>query len=324
MRIPVRELAVAAAVCAVCTGVAHAAEDYPARPIRFVVPFPPGGSNDTIARMMGIYLGERLGKSIIIDNRAGAGGLVGIEIGAKAQPDGYTVLGISASFAFSSALRTKLPFDPVRSFAPVSKLATGPVVIAVYPGLPVKTIRELIAYAKARPGQLNFAGAGVGSAQHLAFELFRIMTKVDVVHVPFKGGAPAMIDVIAGNSQIAMGSVISLIPHIRAGKVRALATGGLKRSSALPDIPTIDESGVTGYDGSNWWGVMLPAGTPAAVVSRLDREIAAVVGLDEVKRRLSHDGAEPDYLSQDMFAKFVAAETAKWTRVVKAAGIQPQ
>jgi tripartite-type tricarboxylate transporter receptor subunit TctC len=304
--------------------IAASADDYPARPIRFVIPFPPGGSNDTIARLMAIHLTERLGKTLLIDNRPGAGSLVGVEIGAKAQPDGYTILGISASFAFTSALRTKLPFDPVKSFSPVSKIATGPVVLAVFPGLPVKSVKELIALAHAKPGQLNFAGAGIGSAQHLAFELFSKMAKIDVVHIPFKGGAPAMLDVIAGSSQIAMGSVISLIPHIRAGKVRALATGGLKRSAALPDIPTIDESGVRGYDGSNWWGVMMPANSPAAVVSRLDKEIAAILGLEDVKKRLAYDGAEPDYLSQAVFAKFIAAETTKWTQVIKDAGIKPQ
>jgi tripartite-type tricarboxylate transporter receptor subunit TctC len=303
---------------------AQAAEDYPVRPIRFVVPFPPGGSNDTIARMMGMQITERTGKSVIIDNRGGAGGVVGYEIGAKAQPDGYTVLMISASFAFGSALRTKLPFDPVKSFIPVAKLATGPIVLAVNPNVPARTLKELLALARAKPGSLNFAGAGIGSAQHLGFELLKIMTKIDVVHVPFKGGGPAMIDVIAGNSHIALGSVISLIPHIRAGKVRGIATGGLKRSSALPDLPTINESGVAGYDGSNWWGVLLPANTPPAIVTRLDRELAAILAIEEVRKRLSFDGAEPEYLSQAAFGRFIAAETTKWTRVVREAGITPQ
>lgn len=305
-------------------GTACAAEDYPSRPLRLVVPFPPGGSNDTIARLMGIHLSERLGRSVIVDNRAGAGSLVGVEIGAKAPPDGHTLLAISASFAFSSALRAKLPYDPVRSFVPVAKLATGPVVFVVFPGLPVKTMKELVALARAKPGHLNFASAGVGSSQHLAYELFKIMTKVELVHVPFKGGAPAALDVMAGNSQTAVGSVISFIPHVRAGKLRALATGGLKRTTALPDVPTVDESVAPGYEGSNWWGILLPAGTPQSIVARLDKEFAGILGLDDVKKRLSYDGAEPDYRSQGDFGKFIAAETQKWARVVKAAGIAPQ
>jgi tripartite-type tricarboxylate transporter receptor subunit TctC len=305
-------------------GAARAADDYPLRPIRFVVPFPPGGSNDTIARLMGLHLAERLGKSVIIDNRSGAGSVVGVEIAAKSQPDGHTIVIISASFAFTAALRTTLPFDPVKSFTRVSKIATGPVVLAVYPGLPIKTVKELIALARAKPGQLNFASAGVGSAQHLGFELLKTLTKIDVVHVPFKGGNPATLDVMAGNSQIALGSVISLISHIRSGKLRGVATGGLKRSTALPDLPTIDEAGVRGYEASNWWGVLVPANTPMSVVARLDKEIAGILALDSVKKRLSYDGAEPEYLSQGEFAKFVAAETVKWAKVVKDAGIKPQ
>lgn len=231
---------------------------------------------------------------------------------------------ISASYAFSSALRKKLPFDPVKSFSPVAKIATGPVVLAVNPNLPAKTVKELIALAAAKPGQLNFASSGVGSAQHLGMELLKTLVKFDVVHVPFKGGGPATLSVMTGDAQISLGSVISLIPHIRSGKLRAIATGGLKRSSALPDLPTVDEAGVKGYEASNWWGVLVPAGTPKPVIDRLDKEIARFLALDAVKKRFAHDGAEPDYLSQADLAKFVAAETAKWTRVVRAAGIEPQ
>lgn len=289
-----------------------------------VVPFPPGGSNDTIARMMGLHLSERLGKTVIIDNRGGAGGLVGIEIASRAPSDGYTALAISISYAFNSALRTKLPYDPVKAFVPVSKLATGPVVLVVSPSLPVKTIKELIAYARAKPGQLTFASSGIGGAQHLAFELFRVMTKIEYVHVPFKGGGPAALDLMAGNSHAGVGSVISFIPHIRTGKLRALATGSLKRSAALPEAPTVDESGVPGYEGANWWGVMLPAGAPASVVLRLDKELAGILALDDVRKHLSYDGAEPGYLSRGAFGKFIAEETVKWSRVVKDAGIAPQ
>ena len=313
-----------AAICLLGTVPATAAEKYPSRPVRLVVPFAPGGSNDTIARYLALHLTEVLATSVVVENRSGAGSVVGVEIAANAQPDGHTMVIISASFAFSSALRSKLPFDPVKSFSPVSKMATGPVVLAVNPSLPVKNVKELIDLAAAKPGQLNFASAGVGSAQHLGFELLRTLVKFDVVHVPFKGGGPATVSVIAGDSQIALGSVISLIPHIRSGRLRPLATGGLKRSSALPDLPTIDESGIKGYEASNWWGILVPAGTPRYAIVRLDKEIARFLTLDRVKKRLSNDGAEPDYLSQADLARFIAAETAKWARVVKAAGIKPQ
>jgi tripartite-type tricarboxylate transporter receptor subunit TctC len=315
-------------IAALCVGVVQparaAADDYPARPLRMLVPFPPGGSNDTIARLVGQNLSERLGKTVIIDNRAGAGGLVGIEIASKAPTDGYTALAISISYAFNSALRTKLSYDPVKAFVPVSKIATGPVVFVVSPSLAAKSIKELIAYARAKPGQLTFASSGIGGAQHLAFELFRSMTRIEYVHVPFKGGAPAALDLMAGNSHVGVASVISFIPHIRAGKLRALATGSLKRSAVLPEVPTVDESGVPGYEGANWWGVLLPAGVPASVVLRLDKELAGVLAIEDVRKRLSYDGAEPDYMSRGAFGKFIGEEMAKWTRVVKEAGITPQ
>lgn len=313
----------AALACATAAST-HAADEYPSRPVRFIIPFAPGGSNDTIARYLAQHLTEVFGTSVIPDNRSGAGSVVGVEIAAKSQPDGHTMVIISASYAFSSALRKKLPFDPVKSFSPVAKIATGPVVLAVNPNLPAKTVKELIALAAAKPGQLNFASSGVGSAQHLGMELLKTLVKFDVVHVPFKGGGPATLSVMTGDAQISLGSVISLIPHIRSGKLRAIATGGLKRSSALPDLPTVDEAGVKGYEASNWWGVLVPAGTPKPVIDRLDKEIARFLVLDAVKKRFAHDGAEPDYLSQADLAKFVAAETAKWTRVVRAAGIEPQ
>ena len=316
--------ALALAAVMAWTDCVSAAEEYPARPIRFIVPFPPGGSNDIMARLMGLHLTERLGKSVIIDNRAGAASVVGMDIASKAQPDGYTIVIISAAFSFGSALHTKLPYDPVKSFVPISKLATGPYALAVFPGLPVKTVKDLVALAKSKPGSLNFAAAGAGSSQHLAWELFKMVTGVDVVHVPFKGGAPAVLDVMAGNSHITIGTVVQLIPHIRSGKIRALATAGKKRLSALPDVPTVDESGVPGYEASNWWGVLAPARTPANIVTRLDKEFAAILALDDVKKRFAYDGAEPDYVSQQEFWKFVAAETAKWSKVIRQAGIKPQ
>ncbi len=316
--------ALLAALCCATATATHAAEDYPSRTVRLIIPFAPGGSNDTIARLLAQHLTDTWGTSVIPDNRAGAGSVVGVEIAAKSQPDGHTMVIISASYAFSSALRKKLPFDPVKSFSPVAKIATGPVVLAVNPSLPAKTVKELIALAAAKPGQLNFASSGVGSAQHLGMELLKTLVKFDVVHVPYKGGGPATLSVMTGDAQISLGSVISLIPHIRSGKLRAIATGGLKRSSALPDLPTVDEAGVKGYEASNWWGVLVPAGTSQSIIARLDKEIARFLALDAVKKRFATDGAEPDYMSQAELARFIAEETSKWTRVVRAAGIEPQ
>src|SRR5690606_12687824 len=215
--------------------------------------------------------------------------------------DGYTMVVISAAYAFGPSLYKKLPYDPDKSFVPVAKMGNGPNVFTVNPGVVAKTINELVALAKAKPGTLNFASAGVGSAQHLWFEYFRMLTDVNIVHVPFKGGAPAMVDVVAGNSHIAIGTVVQMLPLIRGGKLRGLATGGTKRSGVLPDLPTLDEAGVKGYEGANWWGLMLPAGTPKAVVDRLDKEVGSVLALGEVKKKFTTMGAETDYLSQGEF-----------------------
>jgi tripartite-type tricarboxylate transporter receptor subunit TctC len=306
------------------SGAAFAADEYPARPIRLIVPFPPGGSNDIIARMLGLQLGERLGKPIVVDNRAGAGGNLGIDTVAKANPDGYTMLIVSAAFAFGPSMYAKLPFDPVKSFAPVAKIGYGPNALGVFPGLPVRTAKDLIALAKAKPGQINFASAGIGSSVHLASELFKSMAGIDVVHIPFKGGGPALIDVIAGNSQFIIGTLVQGLPHMRSGKVRGIGIASKKRSAAVPEMPTIDESGLPGYEAANWWGIMFPAKTPQAIVNRLDKELAAILATDEIKKRFAADGAEPEHVSQAAFAKFIAAETAKWGQVVKTAGIKPQ
>ena len=322
---PMRTLIAAGAVLAACQGaVQAAAEEWPARPLRLIIPFPPGGSNDIIGRMMGLHLGERLGKAVVIDNRGGAGGNLGIDIAAKSDPDGYTMLIVSAAFAFGPSMYQKLPFDPVKSFVPVAKIGNGPNVVAVFPGVPAKSAKDLIALAKAKPGQLNFASAGVGTSVHLASELFKYMAAIDIVHIPFKGGGPAMIDVMSGNSHIIIGSVVQSLTHIGSGKLRALGVATKKRVAALPDVPTIDESGLPGYEASNWWGIMYPARTPQAIVNRIDKELGSILMLPDVRKRFAADGAEPDHVSQAEFGKFIAAETAKWARVVKVAGIKPQ
>jgi tripartite-type tricarboxylate transporter receptor subunit TctC len=303
--------------------VAAAADVYPTKPVRLIVPFPPGGSNDIVGRMIGAQLGERLGKQVIIDNRAGAGGTLGTEIAAKSAPDGYTVLMISAAYAFNSALY-KLPYDQATAFVPVSMLGTGPNVLAVFPGLPVGSLKELIALAKSKPGQLNYAAAGVGSFQHLASELFKMTAGLDIVGVQFKGGAPATIDVVAGHTQISLGSLIQALPHIRSGKLKPLAVSGAKRTSALPEVPTMAEAGLPGYEAYNWWGLVAPAGTPPAVVERLHKELAVILTSDETKKRLAAEGAEAVQMSPAEFGTFVANETVKWARVVKEANIKAE
>jgi tripartite-type tricarboxylate transporter receptor subunit TctC len=299
----------------------HAAGSYPDRPIRLIVPFPPGGSNDVVSRVVAEQLGERLGQQVVVDNRGGAGATIGTELASRAEPDGYTLLFISTSFAANSSLY-RLPYDPARAFVPVALIASGANVLVVNPALPVHSVEELIALAKAKPGQLNYASAGIGTFQHLGAELFRSMTGVEIVHVPFKGGGPAMGDVIAGNTQIMFSSIVQTLPLIRAGKLRALAVGSLKRAPVMADVPTLDESGVRGYEANNWWGIMAPTGTPAAVVRRLHDEVKAVVGTAETRKRFSDEAIEARDMAPEEFGRYIAEETAKWARVIKQANIK--
>jgi tripartite-type tricarboxylate transporter receptor subunit TctC len=291
--------------------------------VRLIVPFPPGGSNDVVGRMIAAQLSTRLDKPVIVENQGGAGGLIGTEMAARSQPDGYTLLLISVAYAFIPAIY-KLPYDPATAFAPVAILGAGPVVIAVTSKLPVNSVKELIALAKENPGELNYATAGVGSFQHLASELFKLQAGVDIVHIPFKGGGPAMMDVIAGNTQIAIGSLVQMLPQIQGGKLKALGVGSAKRIAALPDLPTISEAGVPGYEVTNWWGIVVPAGTPRAIIDRLHKDLTAVVASPETKKRFETEGAEPLSMSPDEFGRFIAAETVKWARVVKDAGIRAE
>ncbi|TSA40913.1 MAG: tripartite tricarboxylate transporter substrate binding protein, partial [Betaproteobacteria bacterium] len=259
-----------------------------------------------------------------VDNRGGAGGIIGTEIAAKAVPDGHTLLIISIAYAFNPSLYKNLSFDPVKSFAPVTILGTGPNVLAVFPGLPAHSVKELIALARQKPGQLNYAVAGVGTFQHLSSELFRIMAGVDIVAVQFKGGGPATIDVIAGHTQVSMGSLIQTLTFIRSGRLRALGTGGLKRTAVLPEVPTIAESGVPGYEANNWWGILAPAGTPPAIINRLHQEASVILKSTETQKRFSSEGAESVQMAPAEFGKFIAAETVKWARVVKDAHIRAE
>jgi tripartite-type tricarboxylate transporter receptor subunit TctC len=302
---------------------AAAAQSYPNRPIRLIVPFPPGGSNDIVARVIGQQLGERLGKPLVVDNRGGAGGLIGTETAVNALPDGYTLLIVSVAYSYSPALY-KLPYDPVKAVAPVAQLGTGPNSLVVHPSVAAKSVKELIALAKAKPGQLNYATAGIGTFQHMSSELFRIMSGVDIVHIPYKGGGPATLAVIAGQAQISIGSLLQTLPHIRSGKLRPLATGGAKRAPALPDAPTVAEAGVPGYEANNWWGIVGPAATPPAIVKRLNSEVAAVLATPETQKWFVSEGAEAVTRTPEEFRKWILAEMVKWTKVAKQAGIKAE
>jgi tripartite-type tricarboxylate transporter receptor subunit TctC len=300
-----------------------AAQDYPAKPVRIIVPFPPGGFNDIVARLVATQLSERLGTQFIVDNRGGAGGVIGTDQGAHAPPDGHTLLIASLAITINPWFH-KVSYDPVRSFAPVALLATAPNVISIQPELPIKSVKDLIDAAKKQPGKLQYASAGVGSFMHLGPELFKQMAKVDILHVPFRGAGPALIDVAGGNTHMSFSSVPSTITHLRSGKLRALGVGSLKRNALIPDVPTIDESGVPGYEFANWIGILAPAGTPPAIVAKLHRELTAIQDTSALKKQFAHEGADIVRMSSAEYGKFIAAETAKWGRVVKDAGLKPQ
>ncbi len=314
-----------AALLALAAGPGVAAAQYPTKPVRLIVPFPPGGSNDIVGRMIGNELTGRLGQQVIIDNRAGAGGIIGSEIAANSTPDGHTLLIISVAYAYNPSIyKSRLKFDPEKSFVPVTMLGTGPNVLAVNPKVPVNSIKELVAMAQAKPGSLAYATAGLGSFQHLGSEMFRVMTKVDMLHVPFKGGGPAMADVIAGNTQVVIGTLVQTMPFIRSGRLKALGVGSTKRNPNLPDVPTIAEAGVPGYEASNWWGIMAPTGTPAAVVKQLHTEVDKILASEDIQKKLETQGGEVVRKTTAEFGKFIRSETAKWNKVVKEAGINPE
>jgi tripartite-type tricarboxylate transporter receptor subunit TctC len=300
-----------------------AAQPYPTKPLRLIIPFPPGGSNDVVGRAIGQQLAERLGQGVVIDNRGGAGGIIGTEQAAKSPPDGYTLLLISTAFPTSIAFN-RLPQDAMKSFAPVAMLGSGPALLVVPASSPANSVKDLLDLLKKKPGELNAAAAGIGSFQHMSTELFRLQSGTDFVIVQYKGGGPALTDVIAGQVQMNLGSLVQMMPHVRSGKLKALGVGGAKRVAALPDVPTIAEAGVPGYEANNWWGILAPAGTPGPILNRLHNEITAILDAPETRKRFELEGAEVMRMSPAEFANFVAQETAKWTRVVKDAGIKPE
>jgi tripartite-type tricarboxylate transporter receptor subunit TctC len=297
------------------------ADVYPSKPVRVIMPNAPGAGPDIFGRIMAAKLSERLGKQFIVENHAGAGGVIGSEMAAKAAPDGYTLLFVAAFYPNNAALY-KLPFDPVNAFTPLAKLGSSPATLFVNPSVPANSVKELIALAKQKPGQLNWASSGVGSNQHLQAELFKTKAGIDVKIVQFKGGSTFMNDILGGHSQIGISTIVQAIPYIKAGQVRVLGTGGLKRSTILPDVPTISEAGVPGYEATGWWGMLAPAGTPAPIVEKLNNEFKAILTSDELKKFFVTEGAQMDYLGPTEFGSFVSEQITRWSQVVKEANIK--
>ncbi len=302
-----------------------AAQQYPTKPIRLIIPFPPGGSNDVVGRLIAAQLSEKLGRQIIVDNRSGAGGVIGTELASQAPKDGYTLAVISIAHAVNPWLYDlKGRYDPIKSFTPIAALGSGPNVLVVNPNYAAKNVKDLIELAKKSPGKVGWASAGVGSFQHLGGALFEVQTGVKFLHVPFKGGGPAMIDVVGGHNPVMFSSLVQTTPQIQSGKLRALGVGGLKPSKILPGVPTIAEAGVPGYEATNWWGIVAPAGVPQPVVDRLRKAIAEVQASPAVLEAFAKEGADVLQMSQPEFAAFMASEMAKWEKVVKASGMKAE
>ena len=305
---------------ALVAGVAHA-QNYPVKAIRLVVPQPPGGGNDVIARMISQKLSVALKQQIAVDNRSGAGGLIGADVAAHSPADGYTLLlGNVATLAIIPSVQKKIPYDALKEFTPLSLIATAPLLVVVHPSLPVTTVKQLIALAKAKPGQLNYASNGVGSSTHLATEMFKLMTKTDLVHVPYKGLGPATTDLLSGQMQLMFSSAVAMMPHAQAGRLRAIAMTGTKRSSAIPNIPTVAEAGVPDYESGSWYGILAPAGTPREIVDLLNREIVAAVRSSDISDRLAAEAVIPIGSTPAEFAAHIQKEHARIGNVIRSSG----
>ena len=318
-------VATPALLCVFVAGVATAqtpdAGRFPAKSIRMIVPFPPSGSNDILARFLAQKLSERLPQQTVVDNRPGADGIIGTEIAARAPADGHTLLIVSTTYAMNPAVH-KLPYDPIKSLQPVAQIAVGGNVIATHPTFPAKTVKDLIALAKAKPGQIRYATSGIGGFNHFGSELFNVMAGVKLAHIPYRGGGPAMIDVMSGQVEVLLSTLIQALPHVRTGKLKALGIGTARRFPLLPDVPTVSESGLPGYDVAVWWGVLAPAGVPGAIVTRLNTEIGAILRDPEMAKRLIAEAAEPVIDTPEAFGKLIVNDIAKWSRIAKQAGIR--
>jgi len=322
---PILRASKACVLAALALSAAAHAEVYPAKPIRMIVAYPPGGGTDIVGRMVAQKLGETLGQGVVVENRGGASGNIGTELAARAAPDGYTILmGNIAPNAINVSLFKNLPFDPVADFAPVSLVASTPNILVVHPSTPARTVKEVIALAKTKPGALNFASAGVGSSSHLAGELFRILAGAEIVHVPYKGAGPALVDVLSGQVQLYFATMPAAMPHVKSGRLAPVAVTSAKRSHALPELPTVAESGVPGYEASTWYGVLAPAHTPQAVVTRLHGEIVKTLADAALREKLADQGFEPVGNSPEEFGAYIKSEIAKWSKVIRDAGIRPE
>ena len=300
------------------------AQPWPSRPVRLIIPFAPGGTTDNIGRLVTQRLVEPLGQPVIADNRPGAGGMIGAELVAKSPPDGYTLLMMTIAFPIGAGMRKDLPFDPIRSFAPVTQLVSLPLMLVVHPSLPVKSVKDLIALARARPGELTYATSGHGTSPHMAAAMFTWMTRTEMIHVPYKGNAPTLVDLLGGQVSMTFGIAHQFLAPVKAGRLRAIAVTTGKRTGFAPELPTIAESGLDGYAISAWQGILAPAGTAPEVIARLRREIARILRLPEVVERLTNEGAEPVASTPEAFGEYLRSELARWTKVGQAAGIKAE
>lgn len=315
-------IALAAMALAAGNAGAQSAADYPVRPLRLLAGQPPGGATDTVARIMAQKLAESMGQPVVVENRVGGGGITAMDTVVKAAPDGHTLMIVGTSFLVLTALYPELPFDPMKDLAPVSRAANAPSILVVYPGLPIKSIKDLIDQAKARPGELNYVSSAFGSAGHMGGELFQRMTGTRMTHVPYKAAAPAMVDLIAGRVQLSFASISSALGHVKAGKLRAIATTGDKRSSIAPDLPTVAESGLTGFEVGSFQGVFTTQRTPAAVIAKLNREIVRGMNASDAKSRLAADGTDTSDMSVEEFSRWLNVQVPLWTNLAKSIGLK--
>ena len=321
MKLPVHLLTLTAALVVAAPA---SAQNYPVRPVRVVVPFAAGGNTDITARAIGAKLSEVFGQQIVVENRPGGATNIGTELVAKAPADGYTMLMGGATNAINMSTQAKPPYDTLRDFAPVILCVKGANVLTLHPSVPARNLKELIALAKARPGQLNFASSGLGSSNQMAGELFKMMAGVNIVHVPYKGNAPAITDTVGGHIEMMFSGVPAVVPHIQSGRLRAIAIGSLKRFTAIPEVPTFDESGVKGYEATTWFGLMAPARTPKDIVARWNAEVGKILASPDLRGRFINEGLEPMGGTQEQFERFIRTEIEKYAKVVKAVGLKPQ
>ncbi|HZM43268.1 MAG TPA: tripartite tricarboxylate transporter substrate binding protein [Burkholderiales bacterium] len=300
------------------------AQAFPAKPVRVIVPFSPGGPADFQVRLLAPRLTEAWGQQIIVDNRGGANGIIAFELGAKADPDGHTLILITAGFTINATLYPKLPYDSRRDFEGVTQLASAPGIVVVHPSVPARSVKELVALAKSRPGQIIYMSAGVGAPSHLAVELLKTMTGINMIHVPYKGIAPGIVDLLAGQVQVSIPTILAGLTHAKAGRLRALATTGANRAPAAPDLPTMPQAGFPGYEAANWFGMVVPAKTPPAIITRLNQDFARALNTPDVREKMLTQGMEPVSKTSEAFSKYIQSEITKWAGVVKTSGAKPE